>query len=221
MVKKMRIISAALAAVLAAASLTGCGTSGNSTATSADTSKSESTDTSAASDEKDSKEVSLTVLCGYAGEDPHGKYVYSYADEFMKEHPNIKVEIQAISTNDIYTKLSAMATTPDDLPQIFFTSADAVATLHDLELTKDLTNLLPDDLTAEFANGVLDSCKLGMRSHISLLHCSLRLLFIGRTVLKRLAWKFLKHGMSLLSVQRHLQRIQMVMAKSISGALVW
>ena len=54
-----------------------------------------------------------------------------------------------------------MATTPDDLPQIFFTSADAVATLHDLELTKDLTNLLPDDLTAEFANGVLDSCKLG------------------------------------------------------------
>ena len=104
-----------------------------------------STDTSAASDEKDSKEVSLTVLCGYAGEDPHGKYVYSYADEFMKEHPNIKVEIQAISTNDIYTKLSAMATTPDDLPQIFFTSADAVATLHDLELTKDLTNLLPDD----------------------------------------------------------------------------
>lgn len=37
MVKKMRIISAALAAVLAAASLTGCGTSGNSTATSADT----------------------------------------------------------------------------------------------------------------------------------------------------------------------------------------
>ena len=66
MVKKMRIISAALAAVLAAASLTGCGTSGNSTATSADTSKSESTDTSAASDEKDSKEVSLTVLCGYA-----------------------------------------------------------------------------------------------------------------------------------------------------------
>ena len=41
MVKKMRIISAALAAVLAAASLTGCGTSGNSTATSADTSKSE------------------------------------------------------------------------------------------------------------------------------------------------------------------------------------
>ena len=87
----MRIISAALAAVLAAASLTGCGTSGNSTATSADTSKSESTDTSAASDEKDSKEVSLTVLCGYAGEDPHGKYVYSYADEFMKEHPNINL----------------------------------------------------------------------------------------------------------------------------------
>lgn len=106
-------------------------------------------------------EISLTVLCGYAGEDPHGQYVYQYADAYMAEHPEVKIEIQAISTNDIYTKLSAMATTPDDLPEVFFTSADAVATLHDLGLTQDLTGLLPDDLKEEFANGVIDSCMLG------------------------------------------------------------
>lgn len=141
-----------LSAFLAASSLSGCqGTPQDSPSTEA-----EGPDT-----QEGAGSVSLTVLCGYAGEDPHGQYVYQYADDYMKEHPNVSIEIQAISTNDIYTKLSAMATTPEDLPQIFFTSADAVATLHDLGLTQDLTGLIPDDLAAEFATGVMDSCKLG------------------------------------------------------------
>lgn len=154
---KKRILATALAAIFTVASLTGCGasTDENTTATGA------GSEAAAATTDIDSiGDVKLTVLCGYAGEDPHGQYVYSYAEEYMKEHPNVKIEIQAISTNDIYTKLSAMATTPDDLPQIFFTSADAVATLHDLGLTRDLTGLISDDLAGEFANGVLDSCKL-------------------------------------------------------------
>ena len=155
---KKRILAAALATIFTVASLTGCGasTDENTTATGAG-----SEAAAAATTDIDSiGDVKLTVLCGYAGEDPHGQYVYSYAEEYMKEHPNVKIEIQAISTNDIYTKLSAMATTPDDLPQIFLTSADAVATLYDLGLTRDLTGLISDDLAGEFANGVLDSCKL-------------------------------------------------------------
>lgn len=140
-----------LSAILAASSLAGC-------------QKTPSEPPSGNTGEQGAQEdspVSLTVLCGYAGEDPHGQYVYQYAEDYMAEHPNVSIEIQAISTNDIYTKLSAMATTPEDLPQIFFTSADAVATLHDLGLTCDLTGLIPDDLAAEFATGVMDSCRLG------------------------------------------------------------
>lgn len=155
---KKKILAAALATIFTVASLTGCGASAdeNTTAIGAGSEAA----TAATTDTDSIGDVKLTVLCGYAGEDPHGQYVYSYAEEYMKEHPNVKIEIQAISTNDIYTKLSAMATTPDDLPQIFFTSADAVATLHDLGLTRDLTGLISDDLAGEFANGVLDSCKL-------------------------------------------------------------
>lgn len=155
---KKKILAAALATIFTVASLTGCGASAdeNTTATGVGSEAA----TAATTDTDSIGDVKLTVLCGYAGEDPHGQYVYSYAEEYMKEHPNVKIEIQAISTNDIYTKLSAMATTPDDLPQIFFTSADAVATLHDLGLTRDLTGLISDDLAGEFANGVLDSCKL-------------------------------------------------------------
>ena len=155
---KKKILAAALATIFTVASLTGCGASADENTTAIGASSEAAT--AATTDTDSIGDVKLTVLCGYAGEDPHGQYVYSYAEEYMKEHPNVKIEIQAISTNDIYTKLSAMATTPDDLPQIFFTSADAVATLHDLGLTRDLTGLISDDLAGEFANGVLDSCKL-------------------------------------------------------------
>lgn len=151
---KKKILAAALATIFTVASLTGCGASADENTTAIGASSEAAT--AATTDTDSIGDVKLTVLCGYAGEDPHGQYVYSYAEEYMKEHPNVKIEIQAISTNDIYTKLSAMATTPDDLPQIFFTSADAVATLHDL----GLTGLISDDLAGEFANGVLDSCKL-------------------------------------------------------------
>ena len=63
----------------------------------------------------------------------------------MKENPDIKVEIQAIASGDIYTKLAAMATSPDDLPTMFFTSADQVPTLYDLGLTEDLNNWMDKD----------------------------------------------------------------------------
>ena len=70
--------------------------------------------------------VDLTIMCAYASEDPHGQYVYQYADAFMEQNPNVNIEIQAVSSNDIYTKLASMATTPDDLPTLFFTSVDTL-----------------------------------------------------------------------------------------------
>lgn len=158
---RIKVTAAALSVILAVSSLSGCGggSSTENTANAANTSQTQAA--AAAPAEVPEGNVSVTVLCGYAGEDPHGQYVYQYAEDYMKEHPNVTIEIQAISTNDIYTKLSAMATTPDDLPEVFFTSADAVATLHDLGLTQDLSGLISDELAAEFANGVIDSCKLG------------------------------------------------------------
>lgn len=144
---KKRVFTLFLSAVTAISLMTGCGGKNQGEAS--------------AVKESGGEKVSITVFDGYAGEDPHGKYIYQYADEYMAEHPNVAIEVQAISTNDIYTKLSAMAATPDDIPTIFFTSADAIATLHDLGLTEDLNKLVPDDLKAEFANGVVDSCMLG------------------------------------------------------------
>lgn len=104
--------------------------------------------------------VDLTIMCAYASEDPHGQYVYQYADAFMEQNPNVNIEIQAVSSNDIYTKLASMATTPDDLPTLFFTSVDQAPTLWDLGLMEDLNNYLDEETLSQFAEGVVDACML-------------------------------------------------------------
>lgn len=104
--------------------------------------------------------VNVTIMCAYASEDPHGQYVYQYADAFMAEHPEVNIEIQAVSSNDIYTKLAAMATSPDDLPTLFFTSADQAPTEYDLGLMEDLRNYLDDETIGMFADGIIDACVL-------------------------------------------------------------
>ncbi|MEY8354679.1 extracellular solute-binding protein [Lachnospiraceae bacterium 54-53] len=153
---KKRILALILSAAASLSLMTGCG--GNDPGKTSASGESGGGQTQG---EAEAPEVSITVFDGYAGEDPHGKYIYQYAEEYMAEHPNVTIEIQAISTNDIYTKLSAMAAAPDDVPTLFFTSADAIATLHDLGLTEDLKGFVPEDLKGEFANGVVDSCMLG------------------------------------------------------------
>jgi multiple sugar transport system substrate-binding protein len=158
-VMKKRVLALFFSAVMAMSLVTGCsGKSQNETMAEKET---EQAQTSAAEKGTEGETVLLTIFDGYAGEDPHGKFIYQYANEYMALHPNVIIDVQAVSTNDIYTKLSAMAATPKDVPTIFFTSADAVATLHDLGLTADISGFVPEDLKAKFANGVVDSCMLG------------------------------------------------------------
>ena len=43
--------------------------------------------------EESGDKVDITIMCAYASEDPHGQYVYEYADKFMEENPNVNIEI--------------------------------------------------------------------------------------------------------------------------------
>lgn len=166
---KKRFLSTVLSVAMAAALVTGCGggnasapagtTAGSNTADSkAADNKAAEGDSTAAPAEASGEQVTLTIMDGYAPEDPHGQYIYQYAEEFMAENPNIKVEIQAIASGDIYTKLAAMATSPDDLPSMFFTSADQVPTLFDLGLTEDINKWMAQEDKDKLATGVMDAC---------------------------------------------------------------
>lgn len=149
----MKKICALVLSVLMAATLFfGCGAPA-----SAATSAAASGTASAADPTASSEPVTVQVLCGFASEDPHGQYVYQYAEEFTKAHPNITVEVQAISTNDIYTKLAAMATTPQDIPTLFYTSGDSAAMLYDLGLLEDLNHWMDESVRGSFANGAYEA----------------------------------------------------------------
>lgn len=140
---KRRITALFLATMMTIGLVTGC-SSGN------DEASSESTD----------EHVKVTIFCAYASEDPHGQYVYDYAEKFMEENPDIEIEVTAVSSNDIYTKLAAMATSPDDLPTLFFSSGDQAPSLFDLGLMEDLNNWLDKDTLDSFATGVTEAATL-------------------------------------------------------------
>ncbi len=153
MVKKF--LALVLLGAMVISLLAGCGGSASSDGT---TSSSGTTTAGQVKESTDGEPVTISVMCAYASEDPHGQYVYKYADAYMAKHTNVKINITAISSNDIYTKLAAMATSPDDLPTLFFTSADQAPTLYDLGLTEDLNKWLDDSYKAQFANGVVEAC---------------------------------------------------------------
>jgi multiple sugar transport system substrate-binding protein len=106
---------------------------------------------------KDQGPTTIKMMDSYAAEDPHGKFVYAYAEKFMKDNPDIKIEIQAVASNDIYTKLAAMATSPQELPTLYWTSADQIPTLYDLGLTEDLNKYFTSEDKNKLANGVVDA----------------------------------------------------------------
>ncbi len=104
------------------------------------------------------EEVNISIWCAYVTEDPYGKYVQQYADAFMAENPNVKIEVTGVSSNDIYTKLAATSTSPDDLPTLFYTSADQAPSLVDMGLVEDMSKYLTEEEIAALGNGVYDAC---------------------------------------------------------------
>lgn len=164
---KKKFLAAMCSVILAASLATGCSGGGTSASKgTTDSSKAADSGTSAAGKGVGGQaptsgvQVTLNIMDGYAPEDPHGKYIYQYANEFMAENPDIKVEIQAVASGDIYTKLAAMAASPDDLPSMFFTSADQIPTLYDLGLTEDVSKWIDQDTKDGLAKGVMDACMI-------------------------------------------------------------
>ena len=103
--------------------------------------------------------VKISIICAYASEKPHGDYVYSYADAFMEANPGVEIEITAMNSNDVYTKLVTLASS-SDLPTLFYTSADQAPSLYDLGICDDWAKYLSADVLAAFAPGVIDNCML-------------------------------------------------------------
>ncbi len=101
--------------------------------------------------------VTLSYLSQSLVEDPDGKVEQELIDEFMQLHPNIKIETEGISGNDIFSKIVTLATA-DDVPDIFSNAFQYMTSYNDMGIIEPLNDLLGEDYMTGFVEGALPEC---------------------------------------------------------------
>jgi len=107
----------------------------------------------------DDGQITLTVMSATVVEKPDGDAERAMADAFMAENPNIKIEFNGTPMNDMYTKLSTMAT-GGNMPDVFTNSPEFFAQAADMGAVEPLDDLLGPDFVAGFEPVTLDQARL-------------------------------------------------------------
>jgi multiple sugar transport system substrate-binding protein len=106
----------------------------------------------------DSK-ITLQILSVEQTEKPEGPAEKSMADDYMAQHPNIKIEFIAVPYNDLYKKVTALAT-GGDMPDAFFNTPEFMRNANGMNITTDLTQLLGKDYIAEFYPNMINEASV-------------------------------------------------------------
>lgn len=104
--------------------------------------------------------VTITVLSGTITEKPDGDVEQAFADAYMAEHPNVTIEYIGVPSNELQTKLAAMASS-DTLPDIFFNDPSFAAKSVDLGASADLNGILNADFLGGFEQRGLELASVG------------------------------------------------------------
>ncbi|WP_175639338.1 ABC transporter substrate-binding protein [Metabacillus schmidteae] len=114
---------------------------------------------SGGSDSDSSDTITLKVLSPTVVESPEGDVEKQIAEDFMKENPNIKIEFIGVPMNEIYTKLTTMAT-GGEVPDIFINSPEFYGKAHEMGIVEDLTPLLGEEYINGFYPATLDEAMI-------------------------------------------------------------
>ncbi|UUZ84593.1 sugar ABC transporter substrate-binding protein [Paenibacillus sp. P26] len=93
--------------------------------------------------------ITLRILSVEQTEKPEGPAEKELADQYMAEHPNIKIEFIGVPYNELYKKVTALAT-GGDLPDAFFNTPEFMRIANKMNAATDLTPLLGKEYIAEF-----------------------------------------------------------------------
>ena len=107
----------------------------------------------------DAEPITLTVMSATIVEDPDGKAEQAMADAYMKENPNVKIEFIGTPMNEMYAKLTAMAT-GGQVPDVFTNSPEFSSQADDLGVVEPLDDLLGADYIAGFEEAPLAQAQL-------------------------------------------------------------
>lgn len=106
--------------------------------------------------------VTLKVLSSSQTEQPGGEVEKGFAEAYMKQNPNVKIEFIAVPANELWPKVTAMAT-GGDMPDIFINTHDYYLQAYEMGIAADLNELLgkeffdrfyPNTLAESGTNGV-------------------------------------------------------------------
>jgi multiple sugar transport system substrate-binding protein len=100
-------------------------------------------------DNQTGKPVTIKIISVSQTEKPDGPAEKEIADEYMRLHPNIKIEFIGVPLNDLFKKLTTLATA-GDLPDAFTNTPEFMRTAYGMNITADLTKLLGDQYLKEF-----------------------------------------------------------------------
>ena len=101
-------------------------------------------------DERESDGITtLTVLSTTIVEAPEGTVEQEIADLFMTENPDIRIEFVGIKRNELYSRLTTLATA-DELPDVFVNTSDFMAQAAEMGIVADAQELFGP----EFLNGL-------------------------------------------------------------------
>lgn len=105
------------------------------------------------------KQTTLKIMSSTIVETPVGIIEQEFADEFMRQNPDIKIEFMGLSQNDAFTKITTLAT-GNQLPDIFVNTPDFYATAEDMGITANLTELLGEEYIKGFYPNVIDEAMI-------------------------------------------------------------
>lgn len=101
------------------------------------------------------EQITLQVMSATVVEKPDGDAEQAMADAFMAENPNIDIEFIGTPMNDMYAKLTTVAT-GGELPDIFTNSPEFFAQADDIGIVEPLDDLLGAEYIEGFEPAALE-----------------------------------------------------------------
>jgi len=104
--------------------------------------------------------ITLRILSVEQTEKPEGPAERAMADEYEALNPNIKIEFISVPYNDLYKKVTALAT-GGDLPDAFFNTPEFMRNANKMNITADLAQMLDKAYIAEFYPNMINEASVG------------------------------------------------------------
>jgi multiple sugar transport system substrate-binding protein len=109
--------------------------------------------------ESSDEKITLKLLSPTVVENPEGEVEKQIAEDYMKENPNVTIEFIGVPMNEVYTKLTTMAT-GGEVPDIFVNSPEFYGKAQEMGIVENLNSLLGKEYIDGFYPATLEQATL-------------------------------------------------------------